>query len=60
MVRSVGSNRTGTPVSRESSAHQSSMLTASSPPQFTTVAGTAAAPTRPGTMATMSSMWMGW
>ncbi len=47
MVSAVGANRTGTPVSSERYPHHSSMLTASSPPQLTVVAGVEAAPSRP-------------
>ena len=59
MVCSVGPNDGVSPVIRPSSAHQSSMLTTSFPAQLTIVAGTAATSSSFGTVAMMSSSWIG-
>src|SRR3954453_4646525 len=47
------------PVSSPKYAHHSCGLTASSPPQFTIVAGTLAAPSNGSACALMSSWWIG-
>src|SRR3954447_3058260 len=57
---SLGPQRADSPVSDPRYSHHSSTLTRSSPPQFTTVAGTDAAWSSFGTIATMSSEWIGW
>ena len=59
IVSVVSVNVTTCPVSRASSSHHSSSETCCTPPQFTIVAGTDAAPTRPGNVATMSSRSIG-
>lgn len=59
IVRRVGAKTGSSPVSSPSHAHQFSMLTDSLPPQFTIVAGTDAAASRRGRLATRSSSWIG-
>ena len=55
----VRSNCGSTPTSSPMYSHHASMLVSSSPPQFTMVAGTDAAPSIAGSVATMSSSWIG-